>query len=117
MYVDGKGIGDIGNIVLRDRHILSQDGLVVVVLTVDYKHKQLVAGPDILSRGFIYMRESGDLISEAQGIIKKEVNETLHSEGKISEKQIKDAVTSSIQPYLFEKTARKPMIVPVVMNV
>ena len=117
VYVDGKGIGDIGNIVLRDRHILSQDGLVVVVLTVDYKHKQLVAGPDILSRGFIYMRESGDLISEAQGIIKKEVNETLQLEGKISEKQIKDAVTSSIQPYLFEKTARKPMIVPVVMNV
>ncbi|UJF15017.1 ribonuclease J [Jeotgalibaca sp. MA1X17-3] len=117
VYVDGKGIGDIGNIVLRDRHVLSQDGLVVVVLTVDYKRKQLVAGPDILSRGFIYMRESGDLISEAQGIIKKEINATLHSEGKITEKQIKDTVSSAIQPYLFEKTARKPMIVPVVMSV
>lgn len=117
VYVDGKGIGDIGNIVLRDRHILSQDGLVVVVLTVDYTRKQLVAGPDILSRGFIYMRESGDLISEAQRIIKKEIHATLHSEGKATEKQIKDAVSSAIQPYLFEKTARKPMIVPVVMSV
>lgn len=115
VYVDGKGIGDIGNIVLRDRHILSQDGLVIVVLSVDLKGKQLVAGPDILSRGFIYMRESGDLINEAQKIIKKEINRVLNQEGKITEKRIKDAVTSVVQPYLFEKTERRPMIVPVVM--
>lgn len=116
VYVDGKGIGDIGNIVLRDRRVLSQDGLVVVVLTVDYKQKQLVAGPDILSRGFIYMRESGDLINEAQGIIKQEVVDILRSSEKINEKQIKEAVNSAIQPYLYEKTERKPMIVPVIMG-
>lgn len=115
VYVDGKGIGDIGNIVLRDRRILSQDGLVVVVLTVDFKTRQLAAGPDILSRGFIYMRESGSLINEAQGIIKQEVNQVLGSDGKVNEKRIKDAIIDVVQPFLFEKTERRPMIVPVIM--
>lgn len=115
VYVDGKGIGDIGNIVLRDRRILSQDGLVVVVLTVDFNNRQLVAGPDILSRGFIYMRESGDLINEAQGIIKREVNNALSSNGKMNERRLKDTVIDAVQPYLYEKTERRPMIVPVIM--
>lgn len=115
VYVDGKGIGDIGNIVLRDRRILSQDGLVVVVMTVDFNSRQLVAGPDILSRGFIYMRESGDLISEAQGIIKKNVNEALASNNNINERRLKDTVIDAVQPYLYEKTERRPMIVPVIM--
>ncbi|MDE1548412.1 ribonuclease J1 [Jeotgalibaca caeni] len=115
VYIDGKGIGDIGNIVLRDRHILSQDGLVVIVLTVDFKQKQLAAGPDILSRGFIYMRESGDLISEAQSMIKHEIKQVLNAEGKVTEKQLRDAITSTVQPFLYERTERRPMIVPVVM--
>ncbi|APZ49013.1 ribonuclease J [Jeotgalibaca sp. PTS2502] len=115
VYVDGKGIGDIGNIVLRDRRILSQDGLVVVVLTVDFKTKQLAAGPDILSRGFIYMRESGSLISEAQSLIKQEVNRTLSHDDKINEKRLKDAIIDVVQPFLFEKTERRPMVVPVIM--
>lgn len=115
VYVDGKGIGDIGNIVLRDRRILSQDGLVVVVLTVDFKTKQLAAGPDILSRGFIYMRESGSLISEAQSLIKQEVNRTLSHDDKVNEKRLKDAIIDVVQPFLFEKTERRPMVVPVIM--
>lgn len=115
VYVDGKGIGDIGNIVLRDRRILSQDGLVVVVMTVDFNSRQLVAGPDILSRGFIYMRESGDLISEAQGIIKKNVNEAFASNNKLNERRLKDTVIEAVQPFLYEKTQRRPMIVPVIM--
>ncbi|MGP6146976.1 ribonuclease J1 [Jeotgalibaca sp. A122] len=115
VYVDGKGIGDIGNIVLRDRRILSQDGLVVVVMTVDFNSRQLVAGPDILSRGFIYMRESGDLISEAQGIIKHEVNAALASTAKMNERRLKDTVIDAVQPFLYEKTERRPMIVPVIM--
>lgn len=115
VYVDGKGIGDIGNIVLRDRRILSQDGLVVIVMTVDFNSRQLVAGPDILSRGFIYMRESGDLISEAQGIIKQEVNEALAASNKMNERRLKDVVTDAVQPFLYTKTERRPMIVPVIM--
>jgi len=117
IYVDGKGIGDIGNIVLRDRRILSEDGLVVIVLTVDFKNKQLLAGPDILSRGFIYMRESGDMIHEAQAIVKQDVHALLKSNESITEKKLKDTVTNAIQPFLFEKTERRPMIVPVIMGV
>lgn len=115
VYVDGKGIGDIGNIVLRDRRVLSQDGLVVVVLTVDFKNQELVAGPDILSRGFIYMRESGDLINGAQTQIKQEVKKALSSETNLNEKALKDVIIDAVQPYLFEKTERRPMIVPVIM--
>ncbi|CZQ95232.1 rna-metabolising metallo-beta-lactamase [Trichococcus palustris] len=117
VYVDGKGIGDIGNIVLRDRRILSEDGLVVIVLTVDFRNKELLAGPDILSRGFIYMRESGDLIHEAQAIVKQEVQALLNGDENITEKKLKDTVTNAIQPYLYEKTERRPMIVPVIMGV
>lgn len=115
VYVDGKGIGDIGNIVLRDRRVLSQDGLVVVVLTVDLKNQELVAGPDILSRGFIYMRESGDLINGAQTQIKQEVKKALASGTNLNEKALKDVIIDAVQPYLFEKTERRPMIVPVIM--
>lgn len=115
VYVDGKGIGDIGNIVLRDRRVLSQDGLVVVVLTVDFKNQELVAGPDILSRGFIYMRESGDLINGAQTQIKQEVKKALASGTNLNEKALKDVIIDAVQPYLFEKTERRPMIVPVIM--
>lgn len=117
VYVDGKGIGDIGNIVLRDRRILSEDGLVVIVLTVDFRNKELLAGPDILSRGFIYMRESGDLIHEAQAIVKQDVQALLKGDENITEKKLKDTVTNAIQPYLYEKTERRPMIVPVIMGV
>ena len=89
--------------------------MVVVVLTVDFKTKQLAAGPDILSRGFIYMRESGSLISEAQSLIKQEVNRTLSHDDKINEKRLKDAIIDVVQPFLFEKTERRPMVVPVIM--
>ena len=77
VYVDGNGIGDIGNIVLRDRKTLSQDGLVICVATVDYENRELVAGPDMLSRGFIYMKESGQLLNEAQAILRDELEELL----------------------------------------
>jgi len=117
VYVDGKGIGDIGNIVLRDRRVLSEDGLVVVVLTVDFRNKDLLAGPDILSRGFIYMRESGDLINEAQAIVRQDVLSLLKGPDAVTEKKLKDTVTNAIQPYLYEKTKRRPMIVPVIMGV
>lgn len=116
VYVDGKGIGDIGNIVLRDRKLLSEEGLLVVVMTIDLNSHQVLAGPDILSRGFIYMRESGKLIHDAQ----KVVSRTLAKEMKkdtITEHSIKNEVIKSLKPFLFERTERNPMILPVIMPV
>lgn len=115
VYVDGSGVGDIGNIVLRDRRILSEEGLVVAVITVDYKRRQILAGPDILSRGFIYMRESGDLINDCQRILTKALNKTLQ-DPKVNDGMIRDTIISTLHPFLAERTERHPMILPMVLT-
>ncbi|KAA9301689.1 ribonuclease J [Aerococcus sanguinicola] len=117
VYVDGKGIGDIGNIVLRDRHKLSEDGLVLVVVTIDFETNQLLAGPAIVSRGFIYMRESEDLISDAQRVIQTAVIGHLNSGNKVNEKILRDSIQNSLQPFLYKRTKRNPLIMSVVMSV
>lgn len=116
VYVDGSGIGDIGNVVLRDRQILSEEGLVLIVVTVDLEKRELLAGPDILSRGFIYMRESGEMISEAQGILYDALMDSFNQEGEISEHQLREILTDAIEPYLYEKTRRSPMILAMIMT-
>lgn len=116
IYVDGSGIGDIGNIVLRDRRILSEEGLVVVVLTLNTKKRKIVSGPDIISRGFVYMRESGDLIHEGQ----RKLNHHLHKLMKDNTTKwadIKNEVSDTLGPFLYERTKRKPMILPIIMEV
>ena len=115
VYVDGSGIGDIGNVVLRDRQILSEEGLVLVVVTVDLEKRELLAGPDILSRGFIYMRESGEMINEAQNILQHSLLDALQ-QPDISEHKLREVLTSSIEPYLYEKTRRNPMILAMIMT-
>ncbi|WCG38455.1 ribonuclease J [Aerococcus urinaeequi] len=117
VYVDGKGIGDIGNIVLRDRHNLSEDGLVLAVVSVDFTKNELLAGPDIVSRGFIYMRESVGLIQDAQKIIRTTVIGHLNSGKKVNEKILRDAMQNALQPFLYKRTKRNPMIMAVVMPV
>ncbi|MBS0949272.1 ribonuclease J [Weissella minor] len=115
-YVDGNGIGDIGAAVLRDRKLLSEDGLVVVVATIDLANKEITAGPDILSRGFIYMRESEDLINEGR----KEIFHTIlmaMREPNATEHSIRNAVVSHLQRFLYGKTKRRPLILPIFIMV
>ncbi|GEN30583.1 ribonuclease J [Cerasibacillus quisquiliarum] len=116
IYVDGKGVGDIGNIVLRDRRILSQEGLVIVVVSIDMKEFKIASGPDIISRGFVYMRESEDLINQAQQLVEDHLQKIMKRRTtKWSE--IKNEITDTIAPFLFKKTKRKPMILPIIMEV
>jgi ribonuclease J len=114
--VDGLGVGDVGNIVLRDRRHLSQDGLFIVVVSLDKDKGSVVSGPDVISRGFVYVRESGNLIDEAKCVVRDALL-------KCEEKQITDwatiksAIRDSLRQFLYEKTKRKPMILPIIMEV
>ncbi len=116
MLVDGYGVGDVGNIVLRDRRHLAQDGLIVVVATVDADEGSIISGPDIISRGFVYVRESEELMDEVRDLVRKVLNDTLNS-GATEWNQIKTNVKDALSKYLYTKTKRKPMILPVIMNV
>lgn len=116
VYVDGNGIGDIGNVVLRDRQKLSQDGLVVVVSTINLANKEITAGPDLLSRGFVYMRESGDLINEGRRLVFATIRRAMQNPNA-TENTIRNAVIEDLQAYLYEKTERKPMILPMLVMI
>lgn len=115
VYVDGNGIGDIGNIVLRDRRILAEEGLVLAVATVNFKTKEILAGPDLLSRGFIYMRESGDLIHQAQRLLFNALRRALKAKD-CNEASLNKAMVDALQPFLVEQTDRHPIILPMIMR-
>lgn len=116
VLVDGYGVGDVGNIVLRDRRHLAQDGLIVVVATVDTDQREILSGPDIVSRGFVYVREAEELMEEARQIAYDALIDALESE-QVDRMQIKKYVKDDLTKYLYAKTKRKPMILPVIMNV
>lgn len=116
VMVDGLGVGDVGNIVLRDRQQLSRDGILIVVLSLDKQTGEVVAGPDIISRGFVYVRESESLIDEARTLVAKTLAEL--DPGPIPEwSAIKSEVRDVLQRHLYERTKRRPVILPVIMEV
>lgn len=116
VLIDGLGVGDVGNIVLRDRRLLSEDGILVVVVTLSKKTKGIASGPDIISRGFVYVRESEELLQEAN----KRVSATLEKcmQENINEwSTLKSSIRDVLSRYLYEKTKRRPMILPIIMEV
>ena len=116
IFVDGLGVGDVGNIVLRDRKHLSQDGILTVVVTLSKENKTIVAGPDIISRGFVYVRESEGLMDEAKDIVRNILLDC--EEKKITDwATLKSNVRDELRTYLYEKTKRKPMILPIIMEI
>ncbi|AZR73406.1 ribonuclease J [Anoxybacter fermentans] len=116
VMIDGLGIGDVGNIVLKERKMLSENGIVIVSLTIDGKKAKVLAGPDIISRGFVYIRKSKELIEEAQDLAREALKE-LEAKNITDWSAIKKAVIDSIDNYLFQKTRRKPLILPVIMEI
>ena len=116
VLVDGLGVGDVGNIVLRDRRQLSQDGIMIVVVTIDKESCHVVSGPDIVSRGFVYVREAEDLMDEARDKVQAALDRC--EENNVSEwSAIKSTVRDSLGRFLFERTRRRPMILPIIMEI
>ena len=116
ILVDGLGVGDVGNIVLRDRQHLAEDGILIVVLALDGVGNQLVSGPDIVSRGFVYVRESDELLEEARSIIEEGVLNCL-DRGISDWGKIKSVIRDSLDDFVWKKTKRRPMILPIIMDV
>ncbi|MBM7613959.1 ribonuclease J [Alkaliphilus hydrothermalis] len=116
VLVDGLGVGDVGNIVLRDRKHLAEDGLMVVVVTITKESGKIVAGPDIISRGFVYVRESEVLMVEAKDVVKKAL-ELCEQQNQREWAILKNAIRDGLKDFLWEKTKRRPMILPVIMEV
>ena len=116
LLVDGLGVGDVGNVVLRDRQHLSQDGLIIVVLTMDSSSGEVIAGPDVITRGFIYVKESENIMEEIKSEIRQEVREC-EQRGITDWTTIKNILRENLRDYIYYKTKRNPMIIPIIMEV
>ncbi|SES83980.1 ribonuclease J [[Clostridium] polysaccharolyticum] len=116
VLVDGLGVGDVGNIVLRDRQHLSENGLIIIVVTLEKYSNQILAGPDIVSRGFVYVRESENLMDEARDVVNEALDKCL-SHNVTDWGRIKNEIRDSLSDYLWKKTKRDPMILPIIMEV
>ncbi|MDD4587907.1 MAG: ribonuclease J [Heliobacteriaceae bacterium] len=116
VMVDGIGIGDVGNIVLRDRYHLAQDGIVIAVVTIDKENGIVLAGPDLVSRGFVFVREAGDLLGEAKARVREALNRTCS--GKTTEWSVlKNVIRECLNEFFYEKTQRRPIVLPIIMEI
>ena len=116
ILVDGKGVGDVGNVVLRDRKHLSEDGLVIIVATVDSKTGKVLAGPDLVSRGFVYVRENESLMDGAQSIVENALERCVDEHVR-DWNSVKTRVREALSSYIYRRTKRSPMILPILMEV
>jgi ribonuclease J len=116
IMVDGLGVGDVGNIVLRDRQSLSENGIMIVVMTLQRYGTQILAGPDIVSRGFVYVRESEALMYEAQAVVRDALERCLSS-GVSDWSRIKTVIKDTLSDFLWKKIKRSPMIIPIIMEI
>lgn len=117
VFVDGLGVGDIGQVVLRDRQVLSEDGMFMITVILDSKTKEVVGNIQITSRGFIYVKDNFDLVNEAKTKVKKVIKETTSKKTSVEKKFIEDNIREVIGQYLFTKTQRRPMVLPVIVEV
>ena len=116
ILIDGIGVGDVGNIVLRDRRLLSQDGIFTVVVTLDKKQRKIASGPEIISRGFVYVRESEQLIEESARIVRGIVDNAISGDS-FDWTSLKQEIRDKLNQFLYEKTKRRPMILPIIMEI
>ncbi len=116
VMVDGLGVGDVGNIVLRDRHILAEEGIIIVVMTLEEGTGRVLAGPDIVSRGFVYVRDAGDLMDDAQAVLNSTM-EGLVGKGVTDWGKIKQEIKDELGGFVWKETKRRPMIIPIIMEV
>ena len=117
IYVDGKGIGDIGNVVIKDRRLLSEDGLLSAIVTIDVKNLLVLGKPAIISRGFIYMRENEELTKDISNLVSEYIQNKINTMKKVNIILLKKEITKLLNDYIFSKTERSPMIMPVIMTI
>lgn len=117
IYTDSSGIGDVGTEIIRDRKILSEDGLVIVAVSIKRAEKRLLNGPNVVSRGFVYMKESEDLIKNTEIAVREIVLHKLQTSKHVSTEELKSAISDVVAPFLFSKTQRRPMILPIIMEI
>ena len=116
ILVDGLGVGDVGNVVLRDRQHLAEDGIMIVVMSLDKAYGELVAGPDIVSRGFVYVKESDELMEEARQTVEEALQKCL-DRGITDWGKLKNTTKDTLSDFVWKKTKRRPMILPIIMEV
>ncbi|MFW5884632.1 MAG: ribonuclease J [Patescibacteria group bacterium] len=117
VMVDGLGIGDVGNVVLRDRQLLAEDGMFTIISIVDKEKRKVIGEPQVASRGFIYVKENFDLVNETKSKVKKIINEVVSKEAEPNWEYIKNNIRDSVGKFLFQKTQRRPMVLPVIIEV
>ena len=115
VYVDGHDINGISTAVIKDRKLLSNDGLVAVLVSIDSKNNRLLTSPSVLSRGFIYIKENGQLIREIEKLANETLND-LFAKGKLTFLEIKNTIKNTVSTFIYRKTRRNPMVIPVIMN-